>query len=276
LIGVAITDCASGGVADLIAAPVSPNLYWALTDLPSPPVSLREAIRAEVDISFRVVPELKGAATAQRTDSEWDALWRRVTTSKDLYEAMHNEDKTLPTLDELAAAAVAPEIVEHARARLVSLGWSQANVDEMPVGRVMMIYSEHACRVASDAELRDSYTPSNKRSEGPRVVPEEDREAYPFTRVLLPMLRVCSVAEARCARTVAALRLVEALRMHAARNDGKLPASLDEVTCVPVPENPMTGEPFVYRLDGKTGVIELPVSDGYVLAQRYEVVVVDQ
>ncbi|MGL4513280.1 MAG: hypothetical protein ACRCT8_09345 [Lacipirellulaceae bacterium] len=275
LIGVAVADIASAGVGDLIASPGSPNLYWALTDLPSPPVSLREAIRSEVDVSFRVVPELKGAATAQRTDAEWDALWRRVTTSRDLYDAMHNEEEGLPTLDELAVAAVAPEIVEHARGRLVTRGWNKAEVDAMPVGRVMMIYSEHACSVAADAALKDYYTPITKRSIEPRAIPIEDREAYPFTRVLLPMLRACHVAEARCARTVAVLRVVEALRMHSARNAGNLPASLDEVTCVPVPENPMTGEPFLYKLADGVAVIDLPTTDGFPLAYRYEVAIVN-
>jgi len=146
----------------------------------------------------------------------------------------------------------------------------------MPVGRVMMIFSEHACHVASDAELRAYYTPITKRSVESRAIPIEDREAYPFSRLLLPVLRVTHVAEARCARTVAVLRVVEALRMHAARNDGELPASLAEVTCVPVPENPMTDEPFLYKLADGVAVIDLPTSDGYAQAIRYEIAVVEK
>jgi hypothetical protein len=276
LIGIAITDIASGGTADLVAAPGSPNLYWALGELPNPPVSLREAVLAEVDIAFRVVPELNGAATAQRTDVEWDALWKRITNSAEIYSLLNSADESLPSRNDLAAAAVAPTTVQQARDRLVSLGWSPADVDAMPVGRAMMIYSEHASRVAADAELEAYYTSVAKRFVGVRAVAEEDREAYPFTRVLLPVPRRSYVAEARCARTVAVLRVVEALRMHAARNGGKLPASLDEVICVPVPENPMTGEPFLYKLVDGVAVIDLPASDGWQPAKRFEVAVVEK
>ena len=54
-----------------------------------------------------------------------------------------------------------------------------------------------------------------------------------------------------------ALMVVEALRMHAWENAGRLPASLDEITVVPVPENPATGEPFPYHLDGDTASLDV-------------------
>ena len=38
--------------------------------------------------------------------------------------------------------------------------------------------------------------------------------------------------------------------------DGKLPASLDDVTEVPIPVNPFTGKAFGYRLEGDTAVLE--------------------
>ena len=47
------------------------------------------------------------------------------------------------------------------------------------------------------------------------------------------------------------LRCIEALRLHAAEHDGKLPASLSDVT-VPLPDDPFTGKSFRYVLDGNT------------------------
>ena len=75
-------------------------------------------------------------------------------------------------------------------------------------------------------------------------------------------------------RKVAALRLVEALRLHAGQK-GSLPPSLDDVTCVPTPLNPMTGSPFDYRLEGETVIITLPKSDGIGWEERYEVTLAD-
>jgi hypothetical protein len=57
------------------------------------------------------------------------------------------------------------------------------------------------------------------------------------------------------------LRVIEALRMYAADHDGALPAKLADIEEVPVPTNPATGKPFVYRLDGAKAILELPPSD---------------
>jgi hypothetical protein len=68
-----------------------------------------------------------------------------------------------------------------------------------------------------------------------------------------------------------ALQTVEAIRMHAAQT-GALPASLDEIEIVPVPDNPVTEKPYEYRLEGDTAVLELPFSDGMrSAAWRFEI-----
>ena len=54
------------------------------------------------------------------------------------------------------------------------------------------------------------------------------------------------------------LQTIEALRMHAAANAGKLPGSLSEITLVPIPINPITGQSIIYHLEGETAVLEFP------------------
>lgn len=65
-------------------------------------------------------------------------------------------------------------------------------------------------------------------------------------------------AQMRLDRRVAALRVVEAIRLYAASHDGKLPEELNQVTEVPVPEDPATGKPFEYRRDGAAAVLTMP------------------
>jgi hypothetical protein len=65
----------------------------------------------------------------------------------------------------------------------------------------------------------------------------------------------------RLDREVASLRVIEALRMYAASHDGRLPARLEDIDQIPVPDNPATGKPFAYRLEGATAILELPPSD---------------
>jgi hypothetical protein len=76
------------------------------------------------------------------------------------------------------------------------------------------------------------------------------------------------MAEVRLDRKVAALRAVEALRLHVAAHDGRLPESLDQIKAVPVPADPMTGKPFEYRLDGESAVLTGRASPPFRLVYR--------
>ena len=57
--------------------------------------------------------------------------------------------------------------------------------------------------------------------------------------------------------SIAANRVIEAIRMEAAQNGGKLPQSLAEVTVVPAPDDPRTGKPFPYTVQGNTAILEV-------------------
>jgi len=61
---------------------------------------------------------------------------------------------------------------------------------------------------------------------------------------LQPSIINCLDVQMRLDQRVAALRVVEAIRLHAASHDGKLPEELNQVTEVPVPDDPATGKPF--------------------------------
>jgi hypothetical protein len=73
----------------------------------------------------------------------------------------------------------------------------------------------------------------------------------------MPAFAQAREAEARGAIRPIALMVLEAIRMHAWENGGRLPASLDEIAVVPVPDNPATGEPFPYRLENDTAVLDV-------------------
>jgi len=72
--------------------------------------------------------------------------------------------------------------------------------------------------------------------------------------LLLSALGKTKFIEARTARQLAALRTIEALRAQLAAT-GKLPATLAEVTALPIPTNPATGKPFGYRLEKGTAIL---------------------
>lgn len=92
--------------------------------------------------------------------------------------------------------------------------------------------------------------------------------------LLLPALESVRDAQVRLEREIASLRVIEALRIYAAAHDHQLPAKLADITEVPIPPNPATGQPFIYRLENNTAILELPASDGIRNQnRRYEITI---
>ncbi|MEN0110243.1 MAG: hypothetical protein AAF805_05930 [Planctomycetota bacterium] len=286
LIGVAITQMAGSGVTDLIAAPDAPNLYWALTELPAIPVRFEEAVRLELELGPRMFEALDDPDNAERTAAEWNAVWRRVGALSDILDGLGGLQRT-PEPWEAIGAELLPTAAgltgySHAKRRLVEWGFDADEIEAMAVGQVLSIYSARVYKIATDAFQKGWSLPY---PEGRRVMYEaegalrsmaplsnsDNRELLPIATMIVPAIQATQTAQYRCARQLAVLRVIEALRMHAARNDGRLPRSLAEVACVPIPDNPMTGAPFTYHRSGRQGVIDLPAWEGWVTATRYEI-----
>ena len=71
-----------------------------------------------------------------------------------------------------------------------------------------------------------------------------------FADLLPQTIELCR-ARSQLEQQIALLRHVEALRLHAARHGGKLPARLCDIS-VPLPDDPFTGKPFDYTVEGTT------------------------
>jgi hypothetical protein len=173
----------------------------------------------------------------------------------------------------------------HAKRMLVDWGHDKADVEKMPVGQVLSLYSARVYQTVSDDMERTYYVPfsqaqrlddeaNRKLREAGVLTSNPVRELVPIAQLLLPAVNAARSAEVRLERDLAALRVIEALRMHAARNDGQLPKTLEQVTCVPVPLNPATDKPFIYHLKNETAVLELPDWEGFHgYTRRYEITI---
>jgi hypothetical protein len=78
---------------------------------------------------------------------------------------------------------------------------------------------------------------------------------------LLPNVVTLRRARAQLDQEVALLRIVEALRLHAAAHEGRLPARLTDIG-VPMPVDPVTGKPFDYDAEGATAHLRGPAPGG--------------
>ncbi len=281
LIGIAIEGATQRTVVDLIAAPDSPNLYWALAELPSPLVDCTEAIRLEMTLGLRVFPPLMDAETAEHSPKKWARLVRECAKVFEDISEVEWTGISAPTEDpkkKLIVLGFSEAAYPAAKQRLLDSGMSAERVEQMAVGQVMMIDAAREYRRIADEVEKWWYVPyaemRAQRLEMDQIWQEDgppNNAGRAMAGVLLPALQAVRVAKIRPVWKRNALLVIEALRMHAAET-GSFPESLDQIEVVPVPRNPITTEPYQYHLDGETAILEMPLSDGMAgLAYRYEI-----
>jgi hypothetical protein len=240
-------------VAELISQPDSPNLYWALSALPDSLVELKRAADLEGSMFLMTFP-----AAADMERPRGAAEWREML--QQWHELNRYLNRSPP--DKLKEAAADPSpLVKIARAELPQLL-------KVPAEQVAsMADDEAAVRWLVHVLLQQDQREAAALCLAPR-------EALP----LLKQLRADNAAiEAKIGaarielldptagylalwslqRKIAALRIVEAVRNHLAIG-GKLPAKLDEITAVPVPLDPLTGQPFVWKVEGMAATLAGP------------------
>jgi len=280
LIGVGLANVTNGTLLELIAAPDSPNMYWALTCLPHPLIDMRPAVHFENNFAPRIFPFIQNAATTDRSPEEWNRLYKQTFSDLTRWGASQTR-KPSPDAD-LGATTLALLGYPFAKSKLIELGFDPAEVERMAIGQVMAIYSERICQQFADEsetmwhipywEMRKRFAELDQRLRNSNVLHgAENREVLPIMQQLLPAMQSAREAHVRLERELAALRVIEALRLYAANHNGKLPEQLDFITEVPIPTNPATGQPFAYRLEGEFGILELPRSDGMRYNRRFEI-----
>jgi hypothetical protein len=273
LVAIALVYQFAGTIGDFIERPDAPNLYWALTALPHPLIDLRRAEEWEYQVMEQQFPELADLGR-ERTAEQWDGVLRRVRTELQRLAPLtwiEGERKMPPWFPKDSApgdpAAKSPDLPAArkfvARARRLSV----EQVEAMPPARVLLLFMVGTFHEDRDDWYRAIYLPYPQSSAvfeaaQKRLHDAPISEGHVLARLFLPALPKVILAQARIDRIVAALRVIEALRMYAAAHDGKLPDKLADVTEVPLPDDPGTGRPFVYHRDGDTGTLVSEVPGG--------------
>ncbi|MFO0900365.1 MAG: hypothetical protein U0836_23265 [Pirellulales bacterium] len=261
-------DC----IEDWVGRPGAPNLYWALSTVPEPLISVRKALEFErhgLEFSAHLLKQLdQRALSPEEAQTLAREIWQWAGDSAAGRDQIQ---------DTLFVAGWALKNYGAARADLLVRGYSESQLNAWPALQVVLL---HAWKQFE--EIRDDYfkwtlaaqtaSPA-MRAQIEDVVKQAEREGkgYPFIR-MLPAVSNARESLKRAPRRIDALRTVEALRLFAAKH-GRLPKSLDEIQDVPVPVDVLTGQPFPYRLEGDKAILELPqpanqhISD----AHRYEI-----
>ncbi len=266
LVGATIANMMSDQLLTLIQQPGVPNLYWTITELPHPLIDPVKSVDAEYDGLYLQYPELAAARHAKYAPEQWDLILRRFVVDAVRYGSTFKRAKVSK---EDQAAEVA-KIISHAlgaipkaKADLLAGGYTQQELNAMPPAQVVMLHALHQYEIFRDEMFQWWHVPYWLAQKGlgalePRLADATKHEPIPAASMLLPGGSANAMFRfARTDRQLAALRCIEALRLYAAEHEGRLPATLDEVKVVPIPNNPATGEPFGYCLEGQTGVIDV-------------------
>jgi hypothetical protein len=256
LVSIAINSMLVEEVTTFIQQPASPNLYWALSMLPSPIVSLRKGVEAEMYACRASFPELRDLE-AKHTPDEWRQLisrfWQKVldlSGDKDL-QAKGAETMVSANLKEYSAA----------KQNLIAHGMSTDVVEAMPAAQVVLIHTWRSFDEMRDDIFKWFFLPyvdgiAGLKAAGAEIDGDDLDSAQLLVKFFLPAVRAVRLAEVRSQRDIAMLRLIEALRIYGASHDCRLPETLADVTEVPLPLDPMTRLPFAYRRNGDAALVD--------------------
>jgi hypothetical protein len=274
LVGAAIAEVMFVQVQAFSEAPGAPNLYWALVTLGRPTVDISKSIWNEADSLFLLFPALGDMKRRPFTPQDWQTMF-----------GLFFNNLGSPSEKKLAATAMGIKLYPHAKKHLAGKGLTAKQIDAIPVSQAIATYMVETFEQLSDDQFKWFLLPYHqahakiKRAETTvrRSMADPDMRGFPLALMLPGLGRAC-FRQACVDRRVAALRTIESVRLHAAANDGKLPAKLADITAVPVPLNPVTGRSFGYKVSGRTFTLtadapsDMEASD----TDRYEVTVTAQ
>jgi hypothetical protein len=144
------------------------------------------------------------------------------------------------------------------RRGLIEAGLPEDRVKRYPPEQVVLQHLLRRYAIARDESMKWAEVPfwqaQDELLELEKVAANQSADDA-IAAALLPALHKVRRAHARFDQRLALLRTIEALRLHAAENGGKLPQTLKDVK-VPLPVDPVTGSAFSYKLDGAMAILQ--------------------
>lgn len=264
LIGTANTRHMIDRLGELISRPECPNLHWALAALPRPFIDLRPSIELEQHFLHSMVPELD-QFDQSRTEAEWQALLLNVIEQF--------QDAGQFKLKESERQDLFKRLAEHGRAELAGqVEGGESRIQEMSDAEVGLrwFFGKHVDQSQEISALM-SLEPSVAI---PRLAALQQQLAEFRNELGINSLFVIEkpltiyVNANGLQRQFDVLRVVEAIRAHAATNGGTFPSTLDEIKEVPIPLDSFTGKSFDYTVTNEVATLSAQgiESDGKVLA----------
>jgi hypothetical protein len=276
LVGIACKGAMHNQLMILSAQPDAPNLYPALMQLTDSKKVWLNAIQSEV---LHLLPKYGD-------DAFWDSLDNispeqaqavideTLTTFLMAAPGKANEEEFIGITRTAACLATYP----HAKKWHMQRGRSEQEIEALSTYQVVVPFVCEEIKRTYDLMFVEASMPmgeSHPAFNFDEYVMQKGRQPVTPVDHLLSLFTPATLAARgafyRQTQTVDLLKIVEAIRYYAAMNGGKLPATLVEITEIPVPKVcPISGKPYDYRVEGKTAIIDYEMGYG---KSRMEIVV---
>jgi hypothetical protein len=259
LVGVNIARLMNEALTEVMNRPESPNLYWALASMPRQLVSFPDCVEAEGTSLAVSIPVLGTKKLDAVSADDWHAALNRLV---EIMPAASGQSGRQPWENPQAVADEVGRDLAKARAdysqryglpadqvagldsfKVVCTFWYQQYVDAMEEQRAMATMP-YAIQIPLMKAAEDRYAQELK-----------EESANPFLVLIGSAFTRAAATFWRGDRMRAALTDVEAIRSYAAGHDGALPAQLTDIKDTPALDNPLTGKPFDYRVDGENATL---------------------
>ncbi|MCL2304118.1 MAG: hypothetical protein FWC43_02100 [Planctomycetaceae bacterium] len=271
LVGRAIQETMQHRLHDLANQPDAPNLYAALTQVEFSPRALLDQMEAERLWMFsrQMLPTIY-ETIPEASDEECRAVLGDLCDA--VYEfGIHRGEKDKNTQSESGRSVFLTYAClfsyPFAKESLLKQGKTEEEIEAMSTYKIVTPHIIGEIQRAYDVEQVISALP---RGESSTAIPFDESLHYGTgvlggrmepARILLtlflPATTAAKSAYLRTEQTLDRLKIIEAIRLYAAMNDGQLPKTLDAIKEVPVPKiDQMTGKPYQYRVVGNTAILE--------------------
>jgi len=266
LVGCAIVNMMSEQVMELIQQPEAPNLYWALTDLPRPIIDFRPGTDAEYDCLLLNFPDLRNLETKELAPDQWQIILQQTMAKVGNSVNTSTKNKFMPMV---LTASLLIDGYPRAKTFLIERGWPADKLEDMPVCKALLIAGLQQYEEIQDELFKWMYLPYPEAIVGMKKANAKMTELFrggqeimPLASLLLPAISAAKVAEARTERSIAILRIFEAIRLYGAAHGGQLPEKLSDITEVPIPIDPIHGTAFIYHRIEDAAILEAPAPSG--------------
>lgn len=260
-LGLDVAGLALDTLTEMVQQPGCPNLYWALTDLPAPLVGLRaglqgDAVRAAVDLKRlreepmekeeleEVITRLSGVAGYARQQAGLPP--RNLRTA--LKAAVKDVERLRVARARLTKATPAekPKDVVGIFKSALDAGGKEAESWKIPAEQLILLDEKYRYEVQRDERLKLlALTPA-------QLGKAKAGDSTGLFAGFLPDVLALRREQGRLEQRIAMLRVVEAFRLTGTLAD-----------CgVPLPDDPFTGKPFRYEVDGTIGHLRGGPVDG--------------